>query len=128
MEDKILLGKIGEWSWSKFYFDKGNNCFIEEKYHEEHLDTGTVFDGASVILPQQVYANFVEDLNFNGITALLDCIDNLQLQKTSKTENAEIAFYQQIEAIDPTLKKNLQILNGAYILRNKYSDQVSYFV
>ena len=122
MEDnRIFLGKVGEWSWSKFYFDKENNCFVEEKYHEEYLDTGTVFDGASVISPQQVYANFVEELNFNGIAALLDCFDNQQLQKEYETENAELAFYQQIEAIDQSLKMNLQILNGTYIIRNKYS-------
>ena len=118
MDDKIFLGKIGEWSWSKFYFDKENNNFVEEKYHEEYLDTGTVFDGASVVLPQQIYAQFAEELNFNGIAALLECVDTLQPQKP--TENAEIAFYQQIEDIDQTLKMNSHKINGTYIIRNKY--------
>lgn len=75
---KVLLGKVGEWFYSEYYFDKDNNCFIEEKYHYEYLDTGTVFDGSSVVSPQQVYIAFAEAMNADGINALLEYCDNIQ--------------------------------------------------
>lgn len=56
MEDsKIFLGRVGEWIWYKYYFDKTNNCFIEEKYHEEYLDTGTIFEGTTTVTAQYIY-------------------------------------------------------------------------
>lgn len=118
--NRIFLGKVGKWFWSNFYFDKETGAFTEEKYHEEYLDTGTVFDGAFVVLPQHVYASFVEELNFDGVAALMDCLKDQQLQKAPETVDTDIIFLQQLEAIDHTLKNNIQVLNGTYIIRNKY--------
>lgn len=117
--NRIFLGKVGKWFWSNFYFDKETGSFTEEKYHEEYLDTGTVFDGAFVVLPQHIYASFVEELNFDGIAALLSCL-NPQSQNVLDSADAEIPFLQEMEAIDQTLRKNVETVNGSYIIRNGF--------
>lgn len=90
MEDnKILLGKVGEWTWYKFYFDKENNCFIEEKYHEEYLDTGTIFEGSKTVTAQYVYKKFVENKNADGITNLLKYIDDSEWMQLSENQMTE---------------------------------------
>ena len=85
MEDnRILLGRVGEWIWYKYYFDKANDCFVEEKYHEEYLDTGTVFEGSNIVTAQYIYRVFVENRNADGITNLLK-----YAKETELTQNSE---------------------------------------
>ena len=116
---KILLGKVGEWTWYKFYFDRENNCFIEEKYHEEYLDTGTVFEGSNVVTAQYVYNTFVEYMNTDGITNLLECIDNFELPQTHKNQITKQEFFEKLEEIDKVLRHRLERIDSTYILRNQ---------
>lgn len=80
MEDnKVLLGRVGEWVWYKYYYDKNNNCFIEEKYHEEYLDTGTVFDASAIVSARYVYEAFDKYKNADGKINLLKYADEAEL-------------------------------------------------
>lgn len=79
--NKILLGEVGDWEFSEYYYDKENNEFIEEKYHYEYLDTGTVFDDSEIVSPQQIYDSFVAHMNASGIDNLLKYCDENQIQK-----------------------------------------------
>ena len=68
-DGRIYLGSVGDWFFSEYYFDKVNNEFIEEKYHHEYLDTGTVFDGSYVVSLQQISELFADILNFEEISS-----------------------------------------------------------
>ena len=99
MEDnKILLGKVGEWIFYKYYFDKENNCFIEEKYHHEYLDTGTVLDDSNIVPAEQVYIAFVEYMNTDGITNLLECVIDFELPQTPKNQITKQVFFEKFLA------------------------------
>lgn len=119
MDNKILLGKVGEWIWYKFYFDKENNCFIKEKYHEEYLDTGTVFDGSDIVTAEYVYNTFVEYMNADGITKLLECITNFELPQASENQITEQEFLEKLEEIDKAIRYNSERIDSTYILRNQ---------
>ena len=119
MDNKILLGKVGEWIWYKFYFDKENNCFIEEKYHEEYIDTGTVFESSDTVTAEHVYKTFVEYMNTDGITNLLKCIDNFELPQTSENQITEREFLEKLEEIDKVLRYKLTRIDSTYIFKNQ---------
>ena len=90
MEDnRILLGRVGEWIWYKYYFDKANDCFVEEKYHEEYLDTGTVFEGSNIVTAQYIYRVFAENRNADGITNLLKYANETELTQNSEDQRAD---------------------------------------
>lgn len=59
------LGK--EWFWSNVYYDPERDCFLEECYHEEYLDTGTIFDGWFLIADQDLWAQLQKENNDAGI-------------------------------------------------------------
>ncbi|MBQ9967814.1 MAG: hypothetical protein IJO88_03730 [Oscillospiraceae bacterium] len=66
------LFQLGEgWAWSKIYFDEATDGFVEERYHEEYLDTGTVCDGAKPISDVALWERVVKDDNEDGIDAFL---------------------------------------------------------
>lgn len=88
-ENRILLGRVGEWIWYQYLFDKENNCFVEEKYHEEYLDTGTVFEGSKTVTAQYVYKTFVDNANTEGIANLLKYIDESELISPSDNQKTE---------------------------------------
>ena len=120
MEDsKILLGKVGEWIWYKYYYDKENDCFTEEKYHEEYLDTGTVFEGSNTVSAQYVYKMFVEHMNTEGITNFLKCIEDFEVPQPSEKQMTDQDFLKNLEEIDKTLWRNLKRIDSTYILRDK---------
>ena len=118
----ILLGEIGEWIFYKYYFDKENNCFIEEKYHHEYLDTGTVLDDSNIVSAQQVYIAFVEDMNTDGINALLKCCNNIELPDTFENEITEQEFYKKLEELDQFLRRKIQKIDSTYILKNQQDE------
>lgn len=76
----IVLGSVGEWEWSRFSFDTENNCFIEEKFEEEYLDTGTKFKGSHIVTAKYIYDAFTKHKNALGITNLLKYVDRSQLE------------------------------------------------
>ena len=80
-DNRIYLGRIGEWIFCKYYFDKENDEFIEEKYHYEYLDTGTVFDSSSTVSAQHIYDEFVRCKNTSGIEKLFELYDEKLIQK-----------------------------------------------
>ena len=107
MDDgRILLGKVGEWFWSKFYFDTKDNSFVEEKYREEWVDTGTIYLGDSVVTAQHVYEAFVEAANTEGIKKLLEFCDENEIQKTSDEGISEQEFRNNLKGIAPFLRLN----------------------
>lgn len=63
------LGK--EWFWSKVYYDPEQDRFLEERYHEEYLDTGTVCDGWFSIADQDLWAQLQKENNIAGVAAYL---------------------------------------------------------
>lgn len=116
---KILLGKVGEWIFYKFYFDRENNCFIEEKYHHEYLDTGTVLDDSNVVSAQQVYMAFIEYMNTDGITNLIKYADDFELPQVSRNQITKQEFLEKLEEIDRVLMYRLEIIDSTYILRDQ---------
>lgn len=68
-----FLFKLGfTWTWSKIYYDKSNDSFIEEKYHEEYLDTGTICDGEFPISEEDLWKRIVEEANEKGASEYLN--------------------------------------------------------
>lgn len=66
------LFKLGDgWTWSKIYFDAEKDSFIEERYHEEYLDTGTICDGDDPISDQELWDRMVKEVNEEGINEFL---------------------------------------------------------
>lgn len=116
---KILLGEVGEWILYKFYFDRENNCFIEEKYHHEYLDTGTVLDDSNVVSAQQVYMAFIEYMNTDGITNLIKYADDFELPQVSGNQITKQGFLEKLEEIDRVLRYRLEIIDSTYILRDQ---------
>lgn len=116
---KILLGKVGEWILYEFYFDRENNCFIEEKYHHEYLDTGTVLDDSNVVSAQQVYMAFIEYMNTDGITNLIKYADDFELPQVSGNQITKQEFLEKLEEIDRVLRYRLEIIDSTYILRDQ---------
>lgn len=120
MEDrKILLGKVGEWIWYKYYYDKENDCLIEEKYHEEYLDSGTVFEGSSSVSAQYVYKTFVEYMDTEGITNLLKYIKDFEIPQPSEKQMTDQEFFEKLKEIDKILWQKLERIDSTYILRDK---------
>lgn len=117
--NKIFLGKVGEWIWYKFYFDKENNCFIEEKYHEEYLETGTVFEGSKTVTARYVYKAFIENMNTDGITNLLKYIDSSELIQPLENQITEQVFLENLEQIDKALRYKLKIIDSTYIFKDQ---------
>ena len=66
------IGKIGkEWFWSNVYYDVENDRFLEERYHEEYLDTGTVCDGWFSIADQDLWNQLLKEKNDAGMAEYL---------------------------------------------------------
>lgn len=116
--NEILLGKVGEWIFYKYFFDKTNNCFIEEKYHYEYLDTGTILDASNIVTAQHVYGAFVEYMNTDGITNLLKYVDNFELPQTVGNQISEQCFFEKLDEIDKVLRNRLERIDSTYIFRN----------
>ena len=85
MEERISLSKeeiqniCGKWiiniseTWndSYFYYDNENDRFIESRYHEEYLDTGTVFEGYFVVSDEYLWNRLVKNCNENGMKTFM---------------------------------------------------------
>jgi len=83
MSDRILMSeqevsqKCGRsiirfndtWTSSYIYYDSENDRFIEERYHEEYLDTGTIRDGCFPISDQELWHTLVKHCNDDGMNA-----------------------------------------------------------
>lgn len=66
------LFKTGnEWTWSKIYYDSEKDCFIEEKYHEEYVDTGTICDGTFLISDNELWDILVKEANEQGMATYI---------------------------------------------------------
>lgn len=61
----------GMWAHSDIYYDAENDQFVEERYHEEYLDTGTVCDGCYVISDGYLWNELVRTCNEEGMVAYL---------------------------------------------------------
>lgn len=59
------------WKHSNIYYDKENDRFIEERYHEEYLDTGTVRDGCFLVSETILWGKLVEICDEEGMRAYL---------------------------------------------------------
>lgn len=59
------------WTHSDIYYDAENDQFVEERYHEEYLDTGTVCDGCYVISDGYLWKELVRTCNEEGMKAYL---------------------------------------------------------
>lgn len=59
------------WTHSDIYYDVANAQFIEERYHEEYLDTGTVCDGCFIISDGDLWGELVRTCNEKGMTTYL---------------------------------------------------------
>ncbi len=58
------LFKLDEgWMWSKIYFDEETDGFVEERYYEEYLDTGTVCDGVKPVSDEELWERVVKEGN-----------------------------------------------------------------
>ena len=120
MEDrKIMLGKVGEWTWYKYYYDKENGCLTEEKYQEGYLDTGMFFEGSNSVSAQYIYKMFVEHMNTEGITNLLKCIEDFEFPQPSEKQMTDQEFFEKLEEIDKTLRQKIKRIDSTYILRDK---------
>ena len=66
---KYLFEIHNDWEFSKFYYDELSDCFFEEKYHHEYLDTGTICDGFFQISDDKLWKRIVES---NNKTAMVE--------------------------------------------------------
>lgn len=68
------IASISEmWSHSYIYYDAIEDQFIQEKYHEEYLDTGTVYDGCFLVEDGYVWDELVRTCNEQGMAAFRAC-------------------------------------------------------
>lgn len=66
------LFKLGDgWVWSKIYYSYENKFFIEERYHEEYLDVGTICDGEYLIEDDDLWERLIKEKNKEGIFEFL---------------------------------------------------------
>ena len=92
-KSRVFLAEIGEWIWYEFYFDLENNCFIEKRYHEEYLDTGTIFEGSRAVTAEYVYKKFVEHTQTEAIDKMLEYVDNFESPPPSEKQMSEEEFF-----------------------------------
>ncbi len=59
------------WDCAYIYYDSENDQFIKSSYHEEYLDTGTVWDGLEVISDGDLWRELVRTCNEDGLSVFL---------------------------------------------------------
>lgn len=89
------------WTHSDIYYDVANDQFIEERYHEEYLDTGTVCDGCFIISDGELWRELVRTCNEKGMTTYLKYRKHIpepfQIGKTVTMDEDE--FFEGINAM-----------------------------
>lgn len=78
---KPIMTIGGNWEHSDVYYDAENDCFIEERYHEEYLDTGTVCDGCFPLPDSMLWDKLVKTCNEEGMSTYLKIRKQSPLQK-----------------------------------------------
>ena len=78
------------WTHSDIYYDAENDQFVEERYHEEYLDTGTVCDGCYIIPDRYFWKELVRTCNEEGMAAYLKYRNHIpESYDTGKTVTME---------------------------------------
>lgn len=78
------------WTHSYIYYDAENDQFIEERYHEEYLDTGTVYDGCYIIPDGYLWKELVRTCNEEGMATYLKYRNHIpKAFETGKTVTME---------------------------------------
>lgn len=86
----------GGWQHSDVYYDTKRDCFIEEQYHEEYLDTGTVCDGCVTLTDEYLWAELVSGCNEKGIEEYLKIRKNPPSNVTDKEQISFANFHEGI--------------------------------
>lgn len=124
-KNRIYLGRSGDtWSYKKYYYEKDTNKFIEEKYHEAYLDPETILDATFEVSPQKIYAEFIEQMDSDGIKLLLQYCKDIEPVQT-ENESAEKEFYQKLKDVNETLRYRIRKTGDAYILHDTYNLMVA---
>lgn len=91
------------WTHSDIYYDAENDQFVEEQYHEEYLDTGTVCDGCYVISDGYLWKELVRTCNDEGIAAYLKYRNHIpEAFETGKTVTME----ELLEGLNALMENN----------------------
>lgn len=89
----------GGWEHSDVYYDAENDCFIEERYHEEYLDTGTVCDGCFPLTDSMLWDQLVETCNEEGMSAYLKIRKQSPMKKRQGETISMDVFHEGIYAL-----------------------------
>lgn len=110
MSEQEILQKFGQpiirfrdnWTHSDVYYDADNDRFVEERYHEEYLDTGTVCDGCFLISNEEIWDKLVKHCDEDGMEVYLQYRDHAPIPyKVSERISIEdfqhgiLALYQK---------------------------------
>lgn len=61
-----------DWVYSEVYFDIGKGRFVEERFHYEYLDTGTICDGFFEIKDEILWKKLIRSGDKSGINKFLE--------------------------------------------------------
>ena len=97
----IIIGE--RWAHSCIYYDSANDQFIEERYHEEYLDTGTVCDGCYIISDGYLWKKLVRTCDEEGMATYLKYRNHIpETFETDKTVTKE----EFLEGLNALVKNN----------------------
>ena len=68
---EIITTFKADWEHQDVYYDAESDCFLEARYHEEYLDTGTVYDGCFSISEDMLWDKLVKTCDEEGMRAYL---------------------------------------------------------
>ena len=107
LSEQEILQKYGQpvivirnaWTHSDVYYDAENNQFIEERYHEEYLDTGTVCDGCFSISDEELWDKLVTHCNEEGMSTYLKYREHKPMPLNVGEKISTEDFYREIHAL-----------------------------
>lgn len=118
--------KIGhEWIWSNIYYDMEQDRFVEERWHNEYLDTGIICDGCFPISDLVLWERLVSTVDEQGISAFL------QIRKAIPKVMEKPPFLSQ-EKFDVDLRDlnengcfyHLLKIGDVYVIRNEKGENI----
>lgn len=118
----------GGWQHSDIYYDSQKDCFVEESYHEEYLDTGTVCDGCENITDEYLWAALISACNEKGIERYLKFRNSPPSSVCDKETISFSEFHQGINNLrseTPWRNCGLRRIDDTIIIRTEASSNLA---
>lgn len=110
------------WTHSDIYYDSENDQFIEERYHEEYLDTGTVCDGCYVMPDGCFWKELVRTCNEEGMAAYLKYRNHIPKPYDTGKKVAMEEFWEGLNALmenNPRCQYFCKEIDSVFVITNE---------